>query len=188
MYNHREEESLLIPASVTTIHGHESKYSDKTKKVSGVESCFTGCSSLKRVTFKGDNTEIHCSPYLSLFDTTYSYQIEICASESWKSQNEKKLASIRESTSQGCYIATCVYGSYDCPEVWTLRRYHDNTLGSTWYGRLFIKIYYAVSPTLVKWFGKTKWFKKLWRGKLDKMVKNLQDRGVESTPYCDKEW
>lgn len=21
----------------------------------------------------------------------------------------------------GCYIATCVYGSYDCPQVWTLR-------------------------------------------------------------------
>lgn len=38
------------------------------------------------------------------------------------------------------------------------------------------------------WFGKAKWFKKFWRGKLDKIVKNLQDRGVESTPYCDKEW
>lgn len=23
--------------------------------------------------------------------------------------------------SGGCYVATCVYGSYDCPEVWTLR-------------------------------------------------------------------
>ena len=99
----------------------------------------------------------------------------------------KRLAKKRRKKN-GCYVATCVYGSYDCPEVWTLRRYRDNTLGSTWYGRLFIKIYYAVSPTLVKWFGKTKWFKKLWRGKLDKMVKNLQDRGVESTPYCDKEW
>ena len=94
----------------------------------------------------------------------------------------------KTNSSGGCYVATCVYGSYDCPEVWTLRRYRDNTLGATWYGRLFIKTYYAVSPTLVKWFGKTKWFKKLWRGKLDKMVKNLQARGVESTPYCDKEW
>ena len=74
----------------------------------------------------------------------------------------------------GCYVATCVYGSYDCPEVWTLRRYRDNTLGSTWYGRAFIRTYYAVSPTLVKWFGHTSWFKKMWKGKLDKMVKNLQ--------------
>lgn len=88
----------------------------------------------------------------------------------------------------GCYVATCVYGSYDCPEVWTLRRYRDNTLGSTWYGRAFIRTYYAISPTLVKWFGKTKWFKKMWKGTLDHMVKNLQDKGIENTPYEDKEW
>lgn len=90
--------------------------------------------------------------------------------------------------SGGCYVATCVYGSYDCPEVWTLRRYRDDTLGSTWYGRLFIRTYYAISPTLVKWFGHTNWFKKLWRGKLDRMVKKLQSNGVENTPYQDKDW
>lgn len=88
----------------------------------------------------------------------------------------------------GCYVATCVYGSYDCPQVWTLRRFRDNTLGSTWYGRAFIKVYYAISPTLVKWFGKTKWFKKMWKGTLDRMVKKLQNSGVESTPYEDKKW
>lgn len=93
-----------------------------------------------------------------------------------------------EGGDDGCYVATCVYGSYDCPEVWTLRRYRDNTLGSTWYGRAFIKVYYAISPTLVKWFGNTKWFKKMWKGKLDNMVKKLQDEGVESTPYEDKKW
>jgi len=59
----------------------------------------------------------------------------------------------------GCYVATCVYGSYNCPEVWTLRRFRDDTLGATWYGRLFIHTYYAISPTLVKWFGNTNWFK-----------------------------
>ncbi len=88
----------------------------------------------------------------------------------------------------GCYVATCVYGSYDSPEVWTLRRYRDDTLGSTWYGRAFIKTYYAVSPTLVKWFGNTKWFKKMWKGKLDRMVNKLQAQGVKNTPYEDKEW
>lgn len=88
----------------------------------------------------------------------------------------------------GCYVATCVYGSYDCPEVWTLRRYRDDTLGATWYGRAFVRLYYAISPTLVKWFGNTKWFKRLWRGKLDRMVAKLQARGVGSTPYIDKPW
>ena len=90
--------------------------------------------------------------------------------------------------SGGCYVATCVYGSYDCPQVWTLRRYRDDTLAATWYGRAFIRTYYAVSPTLVKWFGKTKWFKKMWQGKLDRMVKRLNASGVADTPYADKKW
>lgn len=92
------------------------------------------------------------------------------------------------SSSGGCYVATAVYGSYDCPQVWTLRRYRDYTLAETWYGRAFIKTYYAISPTLVKWFGHTEWFKNMWREKLDRMVSELQAEGVESTPYKDKEW
>ena len=88
----------------------------------------------------------------------------------------------------GCYIATAVYGSYDCPQVWTLRRYRDDTLAETWYGRVFIRIYYTVSPTLVKRFGHTEWFKKLWKVKLDRMVYNLNSEGVEDTPYQDRAW
>lgn len=94
----------------------------------------------------------------------------------------------QSSSSGGCYVATCVYGSYDCPQVWTLRRFRDDTLGSTWYGRAFIRTYYAISPTLVKWFGKTKWFKRMWKGTLDRMVKKLENKGVENTPYEDKNW
>lgn len=85
-----------------------------------------------------------------------------------------------------CYIATCVYGSYDCPQVWTLRRFRDYTLDETWYGRAFIKCYYAISPALVKWFGETKWFKTFWKSKLDKMVADLNNKGVEDTHYNDK--
>lgn len=95
---------------------------------------------------------------------------------------------IPEVKKAGCYVATCVYGSYDCPQVWTLRRYRDDTLGATWYGRVFIQMYYAVSPTLVKWFGNTTWFKKMWKGKLDCMVEKLKARGVPDTPYNDKKW
>ena len=88
----------------------------------------------------------------------------------------------------GCYVATSVYGSYDCPEVWTLRRYRDYDLAQTWYGRAFIHTYYAISPTVVKLFGKTQWFKKLFKGRLDRMVKRLQSKGYESTPYNDRRW
>lgn len=88
----------------------------------------------------------------------------------------------------GCYVATAVYGSYNCPEVWTLRRYRDNQLATTWYGRMFIHTYYAISPTLVKWFGNTQWFKNMCKPKLDKMVSKLQTKGVEDTPYDDIDW
>ncbi len=88
----------------------------------------------------------------------------------------------------GCYVATCVYGSYDCPQVWVLRRYRDQNLASSWYGRLFIHTYYSISPIIVKLFGKTEWFKNICKPKLDRMVKNLLDEGYDSTPYIDKKW
>ncbi len=93
---------------------------------------------------------------------------------------------ISNPSSGPCYVATAVYGSYDCPEVWTLRRFRDFTLCETWYGRLFIKTYYAISPMLVKWFGNTIWFKALWRKPLDKLVNFLNGKGVENTPYNDR--
>lgn len=92
------------------------------------------------------------------------------------------------SSGGGCYVATAVYGSYDCPQVWTLRRFRDYTLSKTWYGRAFIRTYYAISPTLVKWFGHTGWFKRMWKGKLDRLVVSLNAGGVEDTPYEDQCW
>lgn len=95
-------------------------------------------------------------------------------------------ATYNPTTSAGCYIATSIYGSYDCPQVWTLRRYRDYSLSNSFYGRIFIKIYYAISPTIVKWFGKKKWFNKFWKKKLDSMVSKLNTNGFDSTPYEDK--
>ena len=94
----------------------------------------------------------------------------------------------KTNSSDGCYVATAVYGSYDCPQVWTLRRYRDNTLAKTWYGRAFIHTYYAISPSLVKYFGHTTLFQEFFKNKLDKMVNKLNSLGIEDTPYNDKEW
>lgn len=91
-------------------------------------------------------------------------------------------------TGGGCYIATAIYGSYDCPEVWTLRRYRDYTLAETWHGRLFIRFYYAISPYLVRWFGHTKCFQLCFKPMLNKMVMSLQEKGFKSTPYRDISW
>ena len=55
------------------------------------------------------------------------------------SSDPSMLGGYNHSSSGGCYIATCAYGSYDCPEVWTLRRFRDNTLAKNIFGRAFIK-------------------------------------------------
>lgn len=101
-------------------------------------------------------------------------------------KNEITDSEIYKTKENGCYIATCVYGSYDCPQVWTLRRFRDSTLDKTWYGKIFINTYYAVSLIIVKWFGKKTWFRNFWKTKLDKMVITLNDRGVADTYYKDK--
>ena len=97
-------------------------------------------------------------------------------------------ASNSDASSGGCYVATAIYGSYDCPEVWTLRRFRDYTLAKSVLGRAFIRTYYAISPTLVKWFGKTKFFNMIFKAPLDKMVKKLNEKGYLDTPYDDKSY
>ncbi|MCD8381830.1 MAG: hypothetical protein LUC30_02770 [Clostridiales bacterium] len=86
-----------------------------------------------------------------------------------------------------CYIATCVYGSYDCPQVWTLRRFRDGKLARTVPGRWFIRLYYAVSPRLVSAFGEKEGFRRFWRKRLDRLVARLKSEGVPDTPYRDTE-
>lgn len=85
----------------------------------------------------------------------------------------------------GCYVATAVYGSYDCSEVWVLRRYRDYNLAQNVFGRAFIKMYYFISPTVVKIFGKTNWFKAFFKKILDKKIIKLKNCGYSDKPYED---
>lgn len=87
---------------------------------------------------------------------------------------------------QGCYVATCVYGSYDCPQVWTLRRYRDDVLKNTTAGRCFISLYYAVSPTMVRIFGRNQAVRRMWRTALDRIISRLNADGFSDKPYNDQ--
>ena len=78
------------------------------------------------------------------------------------------------SQKEGCYIATCVYGSYDCPQVRLLRRFRDEHMKKTPAGRIFIRLYYAVSPVLVRCFGKNPAFHVFWRHILDSLIRRLE--------------
>lgn len=153
--------AIVIPASVQRI---------------GIEA-FYNCKSLRTVEFKG-NPQCYSDAFSG---TPYQEAKEREARRQWEAKRRQEAEQ-----KSGCYIATAVYGSYDCPEVWTLRRFRDNTLDRTWYGRAFIRAYYAVSPTLVRWFGKDSWFQALFRPMLDRLVDRLRQSGVEDTAYQDK--
>ena len=77
---------------------------------------------------------------------------------------------------EGCYIATCVYGSYDCDEVLVLRNFRDEVLQKTLFGKLFVKIYYAVSPVIVRIFKNSSLFHRLTRKYLDAFVRKLENK------------
>ena len=81
---------------------------------------------------------------------------------------------------EGCYIATAVYGSYDCPKVRVLRHFRDEYLKMHKPGRAFIKIYYALSPGLVRMFGSKKWFNSMFRLILDPFVARLIRKGYRA--------
>lgn len=142
-----------------------------------------------------DEYKIHkASDYQNLYRKLSTAETVAHLTETQKKIEEDPLGAIREMAKEsvkenvaksGCYIATSVYGSYDCPEVWTLRRFRDQVLAKARSGRLFIRIYYAISPTLVKWFGNTGWFQNFWRTKLDSMVLHLQSKGIKSDRYDD---
>jgi len=93
-----------------------------------------------------------------------------------KKQGKEHLLVTKKEKKDGCFIATCVYGSYDSPEVCVLRRYRDDSLLPNWFGSLFVRVYYAVSPRLVALFGSTKWFKSFSKSILDFMVKRLRNK------------
>lgn len=156
---------------------------DEEKKASNIRVAKTIINILDKVRGFAHNTNSRDKVYHEVLQECHE-TIKLCD----QSYVIPEIREERSSPSGGCYVATAVYGSYDCPEVWTLRRYRDYSLAKTWYGRAFIYTYYAISPMLVKWFGETKWFKSMWKGKLDRMVKELQDKGFESTPYEDHDW
>lgn len=80
----------------------------------------------------------------------------------------------------GCYIATAVYGSYDAPEVLTLRHFRDNTLHPHWWGRLFIRTYYLLSPPVAERLKNATRINLYVRSKLDRFVEKLKSQEEKS--------
>lgn len=70
-----------------------------------------------------------------------------------------------------CYIATMVYGDYNCPEVVALRSFRDNVLRHNSLGQSFIAFYYRNSPQWVERMKENKLANTIIRHMLDIFVK-----------------
>lgn len=86
-----------------------------------------------------------------------------------ESTSKSELSSTTIKKKEGCYIATVCYGSYDTPELLAFRHFRDTRLDKTILGRLFIMVYYRISPLLVEFIGENKPLKKIIRKCLDKI-------------------
>lgn len=90
-----------------------------------------------------------------------------------------ELANSTAEAVSSCYIATMVYGSYDAPEVMTLRNFRDQVLKKYVFGRLFIGFYYWTSPKVVQLTKNSPAMNRFFKNRLDKLVKKLRSRGIE---------
>lgn len=64
---------------------------------------------------------------------------------------------------EGCFVATACYGDYEAPEVIELRKFRDLKLARNYWGRVFIKTYYSLSPTIASWISQSNFIKKVVR-------------------------
>lgn len=78
------------------------------------------------------------------------------------------------SSSGGCYIATMAYGDYNHPQVVILRKYRDGRLSRLMLGRLFVIIYYAISPHLVLILKNQKYLNNAIRCILDRWIEYIK--------------
>ncbi len=120
-------------------------------------------------------TAVDCSRWDNLVNGILEEQKE----EEKAASISQKQESQQSSQKEGCYIATAVYGSYDAPEVLILRKFRDNVLKKSRGGRMFIKIYYTLSPGLAEKLKDYTFINNKVRAILDRMVILIKKRSVD---------
>ncbi len=91
--------------------------------------------------------------------------------------NSSNSSNKQSDSNNGCYIATMVYGDYENPRIICLREYRDNILLKRTAGKMFVKIYYYLSPKLVKKIKNKK--------RINKSIKNILNKFTEKLGYYE---
>lgn len=107
--------------------------------------------------------------------SSYNNSSSNYSSSNYNSSNYSSSSSSNKH-SEGCYIATAVYGDYEAPEVLVLRGFRDKFLKKYVLGRIFIKVYYALSPGLAKKLKKESTITKTIKKVLDRFVDKIKNK------------
>lgn len=76
---------------------------------------------------------------------------------------------------EGCFIATVCYDGYNTPEVIRFRYFRDDILLKTFFGKVFVKVYYLFSPRLSKVISKSDKLKRVVKKCiLDRVLKRIE--------------
>jgi hypothetical protein len=73
-----------------------------------------------------------------------------------------------------CFIATAAYGTPFAEEINVLRRFRDNTLQQSSFGRSFIDFYYLSSPPIARFISSRPHLRKFVRSILNPLVTFLK--------------
>ncbi|WP_445722690.1 CFI-box-CTERM domain-containing protein [Flavobacterium sp.] len=93
-----------------------------------------------------NNFTIFLNNNIAIITSKHSEPEFIDAIKSFKKPINQKT----KNSNPNCYIATLAYGDINHPNVELFRNFRDNKLRKTISGKIFIKIYYLISPQTVK--------------------------------------
>lgn len=87
---------------------------------------------------------------------------------------EQKSNQNKATSNEDCFVATAIYNDYNHPKVMVLRNFRDNKLKGNFFGRLFIKIYYKVGPSMAKASKHFRVVKSVFTHIIEKIVEKIE--------------
>jgi hypothetical protein len=89
----------------------------------------------------------------------------------YASNTSKVVEEMNNTTDKRCYVATAIFGAYSSETI-LLRKWRDDKLSKSFLGRLFVKIYYKISPLLLRVL--PKWTSPITKYVLIKFIKIIR--------------
>jgi len=120
---------------------------------------------------------LNCSPEIDRRNSSSSNSKSINSDSSDQSYNNYESGNKLNDNynSSNCFVATAAFGTKWADEIDILRNWRDNSLKYHKFGRLFIKFYYQIGPSLANFVEKSSLFKKITRKIIYFIVKKIKN-------------